>query len=84
MKKVCLIGPESTGKSTIAENLAKKYDTTETTIAASWILRHPAKMQAICGTTNESRLKEIISASEINLTREEWYSLYMAAGNILP
>ena len=64
--------------------LAKKYDATETTLAASWILRHPAKMQAICGTTNESRLKEIISASEINLTREEWYSLYISAGHILP
>jgi predicted oxidoreductase len=81
----CFIGsekyPELNNQLTL---LAKKYDTTETTIAASWILRHPAKMQAICGTTNESRLKEIISASEINLTREEWYSLYISAGHILP
>ena len=81
----CFIGsekyPELNNQLTL---LAKKYDATETTIAASWILRHPAKMQAICGTTNESRLKEIISASEINLTREEWYSLYISAGHILP
>jgi predicted oxidoreductase len=53
-------------------------------IAAAWILRHPANMQIVTGTSSESRLKEIIAACDITLTREEWYELYLAAGHMLP
>ena len=64
--------------------LAKKYNVTDTTIASAWILRHPANMQLIAGTTNAARLDEIEMARNIKLTREEWYELYLAAGHILP
>jgi Predicted oxidoreductase len=55
-----------------------------TAIAIAWILRHPARMQPIVGTTNAARLKDICKASEVTLTRSEWYELYLAAGNKLP
>lgn len=64
--------------------IAEKYEVSKTTIAFSWILRHPAKMQPVTGTTNLTRLVDCIKASEITLTREEWYEIYKAAGNILP
>ena len=64
--------------------LADKYNVSNTTIALAWILRHPAKMQPVTGTANANRLVECIKATEITLTREEWYSVYMAAGYILP
>lgn len=64
--------------------IAAKYEVTNTTIAIAWILRHPAQMQPVTGTTNVDRLKDCIKASEIRLTREEWYEIYRAAGNILP
>ena len=64
--------------------IAEKYGVSDTTIAAAWILRHPANMQIITGTASESRLKEIIAACDITLTREEWYELYLAAGHLLP
>ena len=66
------------------DSLAEQYHTTSTTIAAAWILRHPVQMQLITGTARESRLKEIIQACEVRLTREEWYRLYLAAGHPLP
>lgn len=66
------------------ERLAKHYEVTPTTIAAAWVLRHPAKMQLIAGTTQLERLEEIVKATEIELTRKEWYDLYLAAGHILP
>lgn len=66
------------------ENMADKYGVTKTTIAAAWILRHPANMQIIAGTTKEERLKEIARACDIQLSREDWYKLYLEAGNILP
>lgn len=64
--------------------LAKKYNVTNSAIAVSWLLRHPAHMQVILGSTNISRIKDICKASNITLTREEWYSIYIAAGNLLP
>lgn len=64
--------------------IAEKKGVTNTTIAISWILRHPAKMQPIVGTTNANRLKDIAKASQVELTRQEWYEIYRAAGNKLP
>lgn len=66
------------------DELAQKYNVSGTTIATAWILRHPAGMQVIAGTTSEERLKEIAQACNIELSREEWYQLYLAAGHPLP
>lgn len=66
------------------DEIAAKYEVTNTTIAIAWLLRHPAQMQPVIGTMNSDRLKDCIKASEVHLTREEWYSIYRAAGNILP
>ena len=68
----------------VMAQLAEKYGVSKTTIAIAWILRHPAKIQPITGTTNLTRLTDSFKATEIQLTREEWYALYMAAGNQLP
>lgn len=64
--------------------VAEKYNVTNTTIAIAWLLRHPANMQPVTGTMNLSRLADCCKASEIKLTREEWYEIFLAAGNILP
>ena len=64
--------------------LGQKYGVSKTTIAAAWILRHSAKIQLITGTMNINRLDEIAKATEINLSREEWYRLYLSAGHFLP
>ena len=68
----------------VIDDLAEKYNVTNSAIAVAWILRHPAGIQTIVGTTNKDRIAQISKASEIGLTREEWYALYMAAGNKLP
>lgn len=64
--------------------IAEKYGVTNTAIATAWILRHPAKIQTIVGSMNSDRIKDICKASEVNLTRQEWYEIYLAAGNMLP
>lgn len=68
----------------LVDELAEKYQVTNNAIAVAWILRHPARIQPIVGTTNKNRLTGICKASEVKLTREEWYALYMAAGKVLP
>ncbi len=66
------------------EEIAKKYGLTKAGVAIAWILRHPAKMQVIAGTMNPTHLEELAAASEIQLSHEDWYSLYLASGKYLP
>ena len=68
----------------VLDRLAIKYGVTSSTIAISWILRYPAKMQAVVGTTNPKHLIEASQATNFSLTRKEWYEIYLAAGNDLP
>lgn len=65
-------------------NMAAEKQTTPTALVMAWILRHPANMQPIVGTTNPNRLLEIVSACHIPLSRPEWYEIYRAAGHVLP
>jgi len=66
------------------EEIAREKGISNIAVPIAWILRHPARIQPIVGTTNPSRLKDICRASGVELTREEWYELYLSAGNKLP
>ena len=66
------------------DEIAGRYEVSNVTITIAWLLRHPAKMQPVTGTMNPQRLKGCRAAMDIHLTREEWYEIYLAAGNILP
>lgn len=68
----------------VMDRIANEKNISKTALAVAWIMRHPAKMQTIVGTTNTHRLKDICTASNITLSREEWYEIYRAAGNMLP
>lgn len=63
---------------------AKAYDVTLEAIVMAWILRHPAKMQPIAGSMNPERISGMVRGTEIELSREEWYDIYLSAGNSLP
>lgn len=83
--KGCFLGSDEYAElNKVIDKLANKYNVTNTTIASAWILRHPANMQLVTGTTSEERIKEIVTACDVRLTRSEWYELYLAAGHILP
>ncbi len=68
----------------VIDRLASVYKVTNSAIAVAWILRHPAKIQTIIGTTNPGRVKDMAAASSFKLSRQEWYEIYRAAGNVLP
>lgn len=83
--KGCFIDNEKFPQlNTVMDEIAEKYGISKTTLAFAWILRHPAKMQPVTGTTNLTRLADCLKAAEVRLTREEWYKIYTAAGNTLP
>ncbi len=68
----------------VLKELAEKYNVSDTGMAIAWLLRLPEKMQPIVGSTNIERLKQISEASDIDLSAEDWYKIYLSAGYRLP
>ena len=61
------------------ESVAKAHGVSRTTVALAWLLKHPARIMPIIGTTNPDRIREATKAADLELTREEWYRLLIAA-----
>ncbi|MBR4236607.1 MAG: aldo/keto reductase [Clostridia bacterium] len=64
--------------------IAERENVSKTAVAIAWILRHPAKMQAILGTMNPMHMKSACEAVKVTLSHNDWYRLYLAAGKFLP
>lgn len=66
------------------KKIADKYGITVSAATLAWILRHPARMQPIIGSTDGVRIIGMAKAAETEITHEEWYDVYRAAGNSIP
>ncbi|MBR6996672.1 MAG: aldo/keto reductase [Ruminococcus sp.] len=64
--------------------IAEREGVSKAAVAIAWILRHPAKMQAIIGTMNPEHIKDTCDAVKVNLSHHDWYELYLASGKYLP
>lgn len=62
----------------VCGRIAQEKGVSKSAIAIAWILRHPAKIQPLIGTTNAERLKDICTGIDVELSRAEWYELYRA------
>ncbi|RKM55833.1 aldo/keto reductase family oxidoreductase [Butyrivibrio sp. X503] len=76
--------PEFPALNKALEELADREGVSKTAIAIAWILRHPAKMQAIIGTMNPEHIKDVCDATKVELSHHDWYALYLASGKFLP
>ena len=81
---VFLDNPEYAELNDALERIAADHASTKTAVAINWVLRYPAKMQAIIGTTRPERVSESAAACDWEMSREEWYEVYLSAGNRLP
>ena len=61
-----------------------KYGVSANAIATAWVLRHPAKIQIVLGSMNPTRLGEMLDGADIDLDKQDWWDLYVAAGNLIP
>ena len=81
----CFVGnekfPEVNAK---LSEIAERYGVTPGAVAVAWILRLPLSMQVVLGTTSNAHMQEACRASDISLTRKEWYEIYLSAGYLLP
>lgn len=64
--------------------LADREGVSKAAIAIAWILRHPAKMQAIIGSMNPEDVKDACDAAKVKISHNDWYKLYLASGKFLP
>ena len=81
---VFLDNPDYEGLNEALQRIADDHNTTKTAVAINWVLRYPAKMQALVGTTKTERVRESAAACDWEMTREEWYEIYLEAGHQLP
>ena len=81
---VFLDHPDYPQVNAILEQMAQKYGVTKTGMAVAWLCRLPMMLQVIVGTTKPERLDQIAAGAQIELSREDWYAIYRAAGNTLP
>ena len=69
----------------LVAELAAQYQVSREAIVLGWLMRHPAQIQPVIGTTNLQRIKACAEATKVQLSREHWYALYLAArGRPLP
>jgi predicted oxidoreductase len=74
-----------TRTTTLVAEMANEKGVNPEAILIAWILRHPAKIQPIIGTTKPERITAACQGDGLTLTREEWYKLYTAGrGEGLP
>lgn len=68
----------------VLHRLASEKSVAREAIAIAWLLRHPAHMQPIIGSMNPERIAAICEASNITLSREEWYEVYRSGNYPIP
>ena len=69
----------------LIQRLAEEKQVSGAAIVLAWILRHPANIQPVIGTTNPQRIADACQADQVNLSREEWYALFTAVrGQYVP
>jgi len=81
---VFLGNPQYAELNAVIDRLAAAHGVTPIAIATAWIVRHPARMQVVLGTTTPERVTDAAAGADVELTREEWHELFRAAGHLLP
>ena len=63
----------------VLKKLTKKYEISEDVILLAFILRHPAKVAPVVGTTNKERILNANSALNIHLELQDWFEMLAAS-----
>jgi len=64
---------------TVLDRIAQERGVARELVALAWILKHPARIVPVIGTTQPEQIKQLAASADLELTREEWYHLVTAA-----
>ncbi|MCK7589338.1 aldo/keto reductase [Subsaxibacter sp. CAU 1640] len=59
--------------------LKDKYNATEDQLLLAWILKHPANIHPVVGTTNKQRIMDAAKVLDIELDLEDWFLILVAS-----
>lgn len=65
--------------SEVMVGLCEKYGASESQLLLAWLLRHPAGILPVVGTTDPGRLAEALAAARLEMELEDWFVLLVAA-----
>lgn len=61
------------------------HGVSRTVVALAWLMKHPSGIIPIVGSASPQNIREAAKADDVNLSREEWYHIYVAArGQTMP
>ena len=63
----------------VLDEAAKKYGTTRTVITLAWLLKHPSHIIPIVGSADPAHIRAAAKADDIDMDREDWYRILVAA-----
>lgn len=66
------------------EELAYKYNVPKATIATKFLLMLDDKLAVVTGSMDKNHVLDSLRAEEFEMEKKDWYSLYKAAGKMLP
>lgn len=70
---------EDVATAALVTKLAAEYGVSPEAIVLGWLMRHPAGIQPVIGTTNLQRIRQCTEATNVTLSREHWYALLESA-----
>lgn len=68
----------------VLEELARKYGVAADTLIYAWLMRHPSNPMPVTGSSKIERIKSALEAAELEISREDWYAIWTAAGGQVP
>lgn len=79
-----LLGQKETIRKTakLVVQMAEEKGTSREAVVLAWLMKHPAGIQPVIGTTNPERIRACAEAEKVHLTREEWYTLYVSSRGV--
>jgi predicted oxidoreductase len=75
-------GEQATRIKILANSLAEKYEATVEVILLAWIMKHPAGILPVCGTTNFTRISHLQKANTVNMELQDWFALWQASSGV--
>ena len=63
----------------VADSLTEKYKVEKDQLYFSWLMKHPAGIIPITGSSKISRIKSAHGALSLDMDKEDWYALWQAA-----
>ena len=68
----------------VLDEVASAHGVSRAAVAMAWLMKHPAGVMPICGSTKPDRIRDVARAASVRLSRDEWYRLFTAAAGKPP